>query len=105
MLVQSKQGDLAGADGSTDAPTFGAEANHDAYKVLHDQLYSWQYGDDDNATIVDCKVKVNQGIRYKDQGSTAYSCDKPVYLWFISQTPLVLANIVQGRYQIYFDDV
>jgi len=105
LLVQSKQGMLTGTNGSTDAPAWDGEANHDAYRVLYDKYHTFQYGDGEQSTIVDFKCKVNQEVRYKDVGGTSYNCDSPIYLWVKSETALVAADVYKGRYQIYWDDV
>lgn len=106
MLVQSKQGVLAGTAGATNAPSFNGDANHNCYKVFHDMIYSWQYGSDDQAQTVQFNAKINQNLKYKNEVGTNYECDKPMYLWIISQTPFgPSTSIHYGRAQLYFSDV
>jgi len=105
MVVQSKQGMLSGSGGSGDAPSFDTEANHNAYKVLYDQAYTYKTGADDQSQIVQFNAKINQAIRYKVESGVVYTCDKPIYLWIISSTPGVATSQHYGRAQLYFSDV
>lgn len=106
MLVQSRQGNLAGTNGDSDAPSYGGRSESDKYKVLHDQLYPCQLPSVNvGATVVDFSANFNTMVRYKGSTNNDYNMDQPIYLWVIGYGATITGTPIDGHAQIYFNDV
>lgn len=106
MVVQSKQGELAGSGGATDAPTLWGEANHDAYRVLYDRIVPVQYGDSDLVTPINIRCKINTLLRFKKYPHGEFDADRHIYFWLRSNNEASIGGtVVNLRGQLYWRDV
>lgn len=113
MIVQSKQGMLAGTDGVTDSPGAFGLVDTNKYKLLHDELFSGNVSAGGGIAISqpfvtrDFNVKVNSLVKYKQQSGSNYECDKPIYLWVmpITNDTATGPDICQGAATVFFSDV
>lgn len=114
MIVQSRQGMLAGADGVTDSPGAFGLVDSNKYRLLHDELVTGQAALSVSGvaintpfTIAQGNVQVNRLIKYKQQSGSNYECDQPIYFWCmpIANDTLTGPDIFQGSATVYYNDV
>jgi hypothetical protein len=113
MVVQSKQGMLAGTDGVTDSPGAHGLIDSNKYKLLWDKLYSSNVTGGAGTAIsqpfvaINFNVKINSLLRYKQEPFTNFECDKPVYIWVMSITNDTATgpDIVSGSASLFYNDV
>ena len=86
MVVQSKQGMLAGGYGSTDSPGIYGLADCNKCRLLYDELHSSNVTGGAGTVItqpfmtVNLNVKIASVLRYKQGSYNNFECDKPVYV-------------------------
>lgn len=106
MVVISKMGELAGAGGISDAPSYKGTANHHKYKVLMDRYYAINRDNVNTIqtpTVINKTITINQATRFtSDSSSTDFSSQNPIYIWFISDSGAGFT--LKSRAQLYWKD-